>query len=113
VSDVTKEDSLTTFTEEQETIEDLKEFGGGLMNPNPATLGGSNAEKKKAYVQRIACPASARVLKNETIAQADCESRPEVGSSKKSKSLGLAASSTAMVVLLLCSTPSDPTAASA
>jgi hypothetical protein len=52
VSDVTKEDGLTTFTEEQETIEDLKEFSRGLMNPIPTTLGGSNAEKRRKHTCR-------------------------------------------------------------
>jgi hypothetical protein len=64
------------------------------------------------------------------IAQALCESRPDVGSSKKGAivavekvvyqrkleirlTLALAASSTPIVVLFLCSTPSDPTRASA
>ena len=47
MSDVTKEDGLTTFTEKQETIEELEELGGGLMYPIPPTLEGSNAEKKK------------------------------------------------------------------
>jgi hypothetical protein len=33
VSDVTEEDGLTTFAKEQETIEDLEQFGGRLMDP--------------------------------------------------------------------------------
>ena len=36
--------------------------------------------------------------------KADCESRPEVGSSRKRRSSGLAASSTPIVTRFLCST---------
>lgn len=49
--------------------------------------------------------------------QEDCESRPEVGSSRKTRRAGLAASSTPMVRRFLCSTlrpmPTSPTSASA
>lgn len=38
---------------------------------------------------------------------------PDVGSSRNKSNLGLAASSTPMVVRFLCSTPRDPTMASA
>ena len=87
---------------------------------------------KKTHVQRIACPLSASSRRNVTTAQADCESRPEVGSSRKSSNFGyvasssdkhdmgtmfedhtLAASSTPMVVRFLYSAPSEPTMASA
>jgi hypothetical protein len=51
VSDVTKEDGLTTFTEEQETIEDLEEFGRGLMDPITTTLGDSNLKRKKENIR--------------------------------------------------------------
>jgi hypothetical protein len=51
VSDVTKENGLTTFTEEQETIKDLKEFGRGLVDPITAALGDSNSEKGKKNIR--------------------------------------------------------------
>jgi hypothetical protein len=83
------------------------------------------------HVHKIDCPLFARLRRNSIIAQALCESRPDVGSSKnrsncgykekvicqrylrQNRTLALAASSTAIVVLFLCSTPSDPTIASA
>lgn len=46
------------------------------------------------------------------MAQALCESKPDVGSSKKRSSFGLAASSTPIVVLLRFSMLKDPTVAS-
>jgi len=84
-------------------------------------------------VHRTACPAAASFFKNDTIRYELCPSRPEVGSSKKSKTLqvdkfkvemhkkdkgiyGLETNSTPIVNLFLCSTPSpapgSPTRAS-
>ena len=39
-------------------------------------------------MQRMVCPLSTSVLRNDIIAQALCESRPDVGSSKNRRSLG-------------------------
>lgn len=54
-------------------------------------------------VQRMAWPASASLRRNLTMLNAAPESRPDVGSSRKSRSSGLEASSTPMVSRFLCS----------
>lgn len=50
-------------------------------------------------VQRIACPLLASFRSSVQIDQAVCESRPDVGSSKKRRSSGLVTNSTPMVRL--------------
>ena len=58
-------------------------------------------------VTRIACPAEASLRRKRTMLKADWPSSPEVGSSRKSSSWGLEASSTPMVTLLRASTPTQ------
>jgi hypothetical protein len=47
-----------------------------------------NVNTQKTNVHRMACPLSASSRRNVMMAQADWESRPDVGSSRKRRSLG-------------------------
>ena len=90
-TNVSEVNSLAALTKQKQPIENLEELRGGLMNTEDKThcqMRNAVRITNCAYVQRIACPWSARLRKKVMMAQALCESRPEVGSSKNRSRVG-------------------------
>lgn len=72
VSKITEVYGLSSGSEKEQTIEYSKQLGGRLMNPEIQRLiiCDSLTGYVNTYVQRIACPLSARFLKKAMMAQA-------------------------------------------
>lgn len=74
VAKIAEINRLTALAEEQEPVEDLEQFTRRLMDTMQSKAREYKIEEERdndTHVQRIACPLSARVRRNDVIAQAD------------------------------------------